>query len=50
MRKKYRVLLAVDIDGRIYGFGETVELDDETATEYGHALVALEEEDRGGNK
>jgi hypothetical protein len=48
VKRKYRVLLAVDIDGRIYGVGETVELDDQTATDYNHALVAVEEEEKSG--
>jgi hypothetical protein len=58
--KRYRVLLAIEVDGRIYEFGETVELDAKTAWEYRHALmVACEdagqeacgtkEEDSGGD-
>jgi hypothetical protein len=42
---KYRVTLPVDIGGRIWNFGEVVELDIETAAAYAHALIALEDED-----
>ena len=44
MKKRYRVLWAMEIDGRIYGFGEVVELDAETAKEL---REGLEEEDGG---
>ena len=44
MKKTYRVVLPVDIDGRIYEYGSTIELDIETATLYSHALMAVEEE------
>jgi hypothetical protein len=47
--KRYRVLLPVDIDGVIYGFGAIVELSAETAKDYSHALVALAEEEDGGS-
>jgi hypothetical protein len=42
MKKNYRVLLPVEIDGRIYQFGETVELDVATAVEYSNALATCE--------
>jgi len=44
VKRKYGVVLPVDIDGRIYEFGSELELDDETAGEYSHALIAVEEE------
>jgi hypothetical protein len=45
MKKKFRVLLPIEIDGRIYEFGSTVELDLETALLYSHALQACEEKE-----
>lgn len=42
-KRRYRVLLPVEIDGQIHHFGEFIELDVETATEYSHALVAVDE-------
>lgn len=39
---EYRVLLPVDIEGRTYQYGETVELDAATAKAYAHALVRVE--------
>ena len=49
--KRFRVLLPIDIEGRIYEFGSTVELDLETALLYSHALIACEEKEveDGGN-
>lgn len=44
MKTKFRVLLAIEIDGRIYEFGSVVELDLETALLYSHALMACEAE------
>jgi len=40
--KKYTVLLPIEVNGRIYQHGETVELDDATATAYSHALIAAQ--------
>lgn len=40
--KRYRVTLPIDVGGTIYQFGETVELNDETAAAYAHALIAAE--------
>lgn len=48
--KKYRVLLSIDVEGKVYGFGDEAELTDEQATAYGHALIAIEEEADGGNQ
>ena len=48
MQERYRVTLPIDIGGRIYQFGETVELDAETAAAYAHALIK-EERPNGGN-
>lgn len=48
--RKYRVTLPVVIGGRTYQFGEVVELDIETAVQYAHALIAVEEEDDGGKQ
>jgi hypothetical protein len=46
--KRYRVLLPVEIGGRVYQFGEVVELNMKTAKEYGHALSAMAEEKSDG--
>lgn len=43
--KKYKVILPIDVDGRVYPHGQTVELDDETATAYSHALLPANEEE-----
>jgi hypothetical protein len=48
--KKFRVVLPIEVDGRIYEFGAVVEMDLETARLYSHALIAVEEEvASGGN-
>jgi hypothetical protein len=39
----YRVLLPVEINGRIYQHGETVRLDLETAIGFADALIAMDE-------
>ena len=36
----YTVGLPIEVAGRVYQYGETVELDDATAALYGHALRA----------
>ena len=41
--RRFRVLLPIEIDGRMYEFGSVVELDLETAGGYSHALIACEE-------
>ncbi len=41
---KYKVILPIDVDGRIYHYGDIVELDLDTAVLYAHALIAQEEE------
>lgn len=43
MKKRYRVILPVDIDGTIYRYGEIAVLDLETARLYSHALIVCEE-------
>jgi hypothetical protein len=45
--KKYRVSLPIDLSGTVYQPGATVELNDETAKLYGHALIALPEQEKG---
>jgi hypothetical protein len=48
MTAKYRVLLPIDVDGKIFQYDQVVELDAETAKQYAHALVrvpAAEEEE-----
>jgi len=42
---KYKVLLPIEIEGRIYEFGSVVELDLDVAKEYSHALIACEQEE-----
>ncbi len=50
MRRKYRVVLPVEIDGQVYEFGQVVDLELATAELYAHALIAVEEgESSGGN-
>jgi hypothetical protein len=44
VKKKFRVILPIDVDGTVYQHGATVELDVETAKLYSHALIALEKE------
>ena len=39
---KFRVLLPIEIDGKVYGYGQEIELDMETAKQYAHALVRVE--------
>jgi hypothetical protein len=41
---KFRVLMAVDIEGTIHHFGSVIELDEATAAAYAHALLRVEEE------
>ena len=41
--KRYRVILPVEIGGRVYQFGEIAELDLETAVTYAIALIQVEE-------
>lgn len=43
--KRYRVLLPIDVGGRIYQFGEEIELELDEAVKYSHALIAVAEED-----
>lgn len=43
MKQKFVTALSIEIDGHIYGAGETVELDAETAKEYQHALRVVED-------
>lgn len=43
--KTFRVVLPIDIDGKLFQFGQTVELDVETAKAYSHALVRVDEEE-----
>jgi hypothetical protein len=52
--RKFRVVLPIEVDGRIYEFGAVIELDVETARLYSHALIMLdsqaeEEVNSGGN-
>jgi hypothetical protein len=39
---RYRVTLPVDIEGTIYQYGQTVDLDEATATAYSHALLSVD--------
>lgn len=47
--RRYRVILPIDVGGRVYGFGEIAELEMDTAVDYAHALIPLKEEDDGRN-
>jgi hypothetical protein len=51
--KRYRVTLPIDVDGRTYQYGDIAELEMETAIDYAHALIALNDNDgreHGGNE
>lgn len=41
--KKYWVTLPIEVDGMIYNYGDTVEMNLEDAAVYAHALIAVEE-------
>jgi hypothetical protein len=41
--EEYRVLLPVEIEGKLYEYGSTVELDAATARDYKHALISTSE-------
>jgi hypothetical protein len=47
-KRQYRVILPVEIDGRVLAYGETVELETQTAVDYAHALIAVEEGEEDG--
>jgi hypothetical protein len=48
--RKYRVVLAIEVDGVAHKYGDVVELELEVAALYAHALIAIEEgEGHGGN-
>ena len=40
---KFRVVLAVEIDGQMYQYGSLIDLNTETAKLYAHALVRVQE-------
>jgi hypothetical protein len=40
--KRYRVILPVEIDGKVYEYGHMVELELEQALAYAHALILLD--------
>ncbi len=42
--KRYKVLLPIEVNGRIYQHGEMVELEENAAKLYSHALIAQTEE------
>jgi hypothetical protein len=48
--KRYRVILPVDIAGKIYQFGDEAELDFETACKYAFCLIAVEQGENDGGK
>lgn len=48
MKKKYLVLLPINVAGETYEHGQTIELDEETATLYRHALIAVPEGEQHG--
>ena len=49
IRKKFCVVLPLEIDGQRYWFGQVVELDVEKTAGYEHALIEVEEEEYAGN-
>lgn len=42
MKRKYKVILAVVIEGKTYRHGDVVELDNETALDYATALIPVD--------
>lgn len=42
--KRYQVLLPIDVGGAIHHPGEVIDLDEETAAAYAHALAPVKEE------
>ncbi len=49
MKRKFRVVLPVELGGVVYEFGRVVELELEETAGYEHALIAVEEESDGGD-
>jgi hypothetical protein len=45
MKRKYKVILAVVIEGKTYRYGDVVELDKETALDYAVALHPINGKD-----
>ena len=43
---KYKVVMAVEIAGKSYGYGDVVELDMQTALDFADALQAVEGEEK----
>jgi hypothetical protein len=41
--RKYRVLLPIEVDGVRFEHGDVVQLEMQTAIDFAHALVAIEE-------
>jgi hypothetical protein len=41
---KYRVILAIDVDGKRYEYGDVIELEMQVALDFAHALQLIEEE------
>ena len=44
MTRTYRVILPVSLNGRIFSYGQTVDLELDQALLYSHALIAIETE------
>jgi len=45
VKQKYRVVLPVEVDGKVYEFGSVVELTLDIAKGLSHALIAVEKEE-----
>jgi hypothetical protein len=43
MKRKYRVILGFEVDGRQYEHNDIVEFDRDTAAVYAYALIRVEE-------
>lgn len=43
MKKRFRVTLPIEVGGKIFNFGETIEMELEEAAKYSHALIAVDE-------
>ena len=49
MTRTYRLTLPIQINGRIYNFGQTVDLELDQALLYAHALIATDEQGEQDN-
>lgn len=43
MKSRYKVILAIEVDDQRFEYGDVAEFDQDTASVYAHALIAVEE-------